>query len=1033
MSPSDGDDHPNPLTRMVSPSPARDSLRSNLDVAEGTSTLKKKRSWMAGLRDAVSKSALHAKAAVDSFRGDQQKAESTAEPDHVAADAAFTGLCHQPEPKERLSHESEASKADSVSSVTSLRPQHGRQRSLASRIGTASLRQHLRNHSHAHSKRSSVYSIVANDEHDCSPAGPELFATTSSPPAGKPGAYKRHESVAKGVIGSIRGIRRKGTSDSLAPPLPDLDTPGVSQARRVPLPSSPIPIPALAPALDLDLGPSGFSVSPPRSFTNTRSAKGSTSVLPSGKGTFGPTIEDGSIQSRRRGPLGTGGQVRPRDLLQIDTGSFNFELPPGPPTPMPGTNLPLEIDGANGEMSQMFERSVTPPSAKERKWLRTMRSLDAMAEAYAAAPKDTEATSANSQSGGPSNDLASRTPKFSSGTATDSCSPTQPQPKNVQLCSTSSLEAMAEASTIAHRNDELELQRTVEAGRELPNSTPASPQRRNATSAETVHTLPSDMESLSRQRAYESPPRSHVPGTGEVDCMPVEDPFKDDKAVGSGPPSPDRSVTLPFRPKASQVSHDASATQVTRNARTSTTEEPEANKYVFTQTVPTSPATSLALQMELQRNYDMATRYEYAEQSKNVPLERESFEDEDPFENRASDDDTCMGAQELLTYGIILPNYSFDSLSGGEGMSPHGGPLASNLPAIGRHDENSSPPSSRSCNRYTAGASDAQYRFSVNNWLREPPTTHAPDDEQATPRRRGAIWSSESVSSNEERKTPEISPSTTNPDRTPSMGNRLEFDLKRSNRNMRYNALHQGSTAESVGARCLSGRSQHRFLIGCSEDADENDLQLSDFNTAYDVSTEALPGEAGKATEARMNNRDSVTESMMNAAHDYGQLRRRLEEVEDVFADPAGVSEDPFRSPEMTELGGVDPHDRWVAEASALVREVEGAGAESQLRDATDRCFGRASPAVTRLLEQTKLRFAAPESAESETTEQLESPVVRILSPTEAPPTSFPSETKRTRMVSDDTLDASLELYSRRSNVHQSHDSSAAEEVELED
>ncbi len=64
-------------TREVSPSPARESLRGNLSIAEGEVTiLKKKRSWMAGLRDVVSKSALQAKAAVDIFRGDQQKAES---------------------------------------------------------------------------------------------------------------------------------------------------------------------------------------------------------------------------------------------------------------------------------------------------------------------------------------------------------------------------------------------------------------------------------------------------------------------------------------------------------------------------------------------------------------------------------------------------------------------------------------------------------------------------------------------------------------------------------------------------------------------------------------------------------------------------------------------------------------------------------------------------------------------------------------------------------------------------------------------
>ena len=59
-------------------SPARDALMNNLDVSmdHESLTLKKKRSWMAGLRDVVSKGALQAKAAVDSFRGGQQQAES---------------------------------------------------------------------------------------------------------------------------------------------------------------------------------------------------------------------------------------------------------------------------------------------------------------------------------------------------------------------------------------------------------------------------------------------------------------------------------------------------------------------------------------------------------------------------------------------------------------------------------------------------------------------------------------------------------------------------------------------------------------------------------------------------------------------------------------------------------------------------------------------------------------------------------------------------------------------------------------------
>ena len=56
--------------RTACSSPAREALEANLD---GHLTLSKKNSWFESLCDAVQKGALHAKATVDSFRGDQTK------------------------------------------------------------------------------------------------------------------------------------------------------------------------------------------------------------------------------------------------------------------------------------------------------------------------------------------------------------------------------------------------------------------------------------------------------------------------------------------------------------------------------------------------------------------------------------------------------------------------------------------------------------------------------------------------------------------------------------------------------------------------------------------------------------------------------------------------------------------------------------------------------------------------------------------------------------------------------------------------
>lgn len=64
--------------KAVSPSPARDALKSNLDAntdADSTLTLTKKKSWFGSLRDVVQKGALQAKAAVDTWRTDQPKSD----------------------------------------------------------------------------------------------------------------------------------------------------------------------------------------------------------------------------------------------------------------------------------------------------------------------------------------------------------------------------------------------------------------------------------------------------------------------------------------------------------------------------------------------------------------------------------------------------------------------------------------------------------------------------------------------------------------------------------------------------------------------------------------------------------------------------------------------------------------------------------------------------------------------------------------------------------------------------------------------
>lgn len=161
----------------------------------------------------------------------------------------------------------------------------------------------------------------------------------------------------------------------------------------------------------------------------------------------------------------------------------------------------------------------------------------------------------------------------------------------------------------------------------------------------------------------------------------------------------------------------------------------------------------------------------------------------------------------------------------------------------------------RSRTTYITGLESSQFKFTVNSWLKSTSSVQEPDDAPGTPNRRSMDMSLDSVSSTEERLTPQISPTSTNPGRTPSMGNRVEFELKRSDRNMRYNALHQDRTHEHPGRLCPSVRQPLRFIVGSSEESDQSGLRLPDFanaeiethRTGAADSTSFSPGEPGSA------------------------------------------------------------------------------------------------------------------------------------------------------------------------------------------
>ncbi|RMY16800.1 hypothetical protein D0866_13622 [Hortaea werneckii] len=180
--------------------------------------------------------------------------------------------------------------------------------------------------------------------------------------------YDRRSSIAD----SFRSLGRRVSTKR-----PNLDVtaeqePEEDSEALVPVPSSPIAIPAAPPTLTLDLGVVGFEA-PMIAGDDGRELRDLTALR---------EITSGRPPNNLTHPMAAQVLADPRadtpaslmNDVVLDPQSDRLSS-----TPMPGTNMPIELDGVNeGEASPVFERSVESPE----KTPRTIRSIDALAEAY---------------------------------------------------------------------------------------------------------------------------------------------------------------------------------------------------------------------------------------------------------------------------------------------------------------------------------------------------------------------------------------------------------------------------------------------------------------------------------------------------------------------------------------------------------------------------------------------------------------------------------------------------------------------------
>ncbi|KAF2487828.1 hypothetical protein BDY17DRAFT_19186 [Neohortaea acidophila] len=724
---------------------------SGLSVADTNSglTLSKKKSWFGGLGNAVHKVALQAMAAVDLFRIDpQNKSESEGQTRDISDD--------KPDP--RQSNDTDAL------STTAIKSDDERSHSATPKSARASLRQHLLHHpSKRHHRQSSMFSTVSRRSGEAlDTAG---FEKLESPPLPEdsPNISKPKSSMASSMVSSIRGlsIMRRVPHDRALEKLTSLE----DKAANIPLPSSPINIPSAAPALKLDLGPTGLM---PANFNRSPEAKRTKETLeltdPANITTARPTSHFLPIGSATSSPqagsyTSSGSDLRPftpREILHLKLTPLDggdIKPAPGPPTPMPGTNMPLELDGTSEEppskahtansidsdRCQMFERSVTPIDEPKRKELRPMASLDAMAEActLACTEDDTRADSESSlvtQDGKP-----------------DSSKLIAPPPSRVM--------------------------------------TP----RRNATCDASLPACPSDMEELSRQPANQPNATNVLPGD---EWMGDDDPFAPrTSGDGVGPPSPDRRVLLPFRPKDPSPEKDQSIASM---VECSPQEDALGDMKPEAQLESESPAEeTLAAQLQLDDSVVLQL------------VQALELEGAAELTEEVVADDGGVGEHDALPKAPLhpvgftfFPSTESEEAPQEEGLSPHGGPLSPQWLDSEMPTSDLNPSANITETADITNINTAEHKFSLTNWMNDIPSECPPPDQPHTPSRRqqmdASVDSFPSVDA--ERDTPPISPrSSDTAGRTPSMGERIDFDLARSERNGRYNALfHEVSVDGAV-------------------------------------------------------------------------------------------------------------------------------------------------------------------------------------------------------------------------------------------
>ena len=750
-------------------------------------------------------------------------------------------------------------------SLTPLRPTRADwQKSFTPKNAMNSLRQHIQTSGKDKGKRGALADITGGRTEEMNgPSGPEVFASVG-PDAdvaagrGQRSPTKQHgksASVAKSMIGSLRSLSRRGNSMS-KPNSPDSDYDSPSrQAMTLPLPSSPVNSPA--PTLMLNLGDTANMSTSFLQHEPEFDQRKELLALTDPTNDAAMRIPTYYTRLPGQGPTDAllsadRNDMEPfPDLLPVDK-CFGERYKAS----APDSSAQMNFDGINDifEEPPLFERSVEArdsPEKQTNKSLKKMISIDALAEQHV-------------------------------------------------------------------RESPLRGMHLV----------PASGRKVRDCSATTARDCPQDMRPLSRQQAA-SPVLSVDHQSTTPDASKAEDPFAAQNATGDtavlSPVVKGHDMALPYRPK---IKEQTTALDNESEIRALFPQETTVTTLTADDGSPllevTSGETVLLGKLEAQRIAARAVGVHAVQGSvqdsvAEVPSVAETMRLWK--QNSGGISTQCSSRLSSAQYDqfhpehflgleeCIAPNPPSETPEHETRTSENSQPGATTLSRRVPPSQTPSPPVCiPSPPRMQTGIGQHNWRFSVQDWMQKGVGATAPSLEPSPYRRGSDTASLDSISLADQRLTPPVSPTTTTPKRSPapSMGDRLSFELKRSNRNMRYNALSETSNATPTQYNDTASmpveviptpvRCQPMLHGADLDHRPDRDSSFPNFETAFSNSTRSSPKQ--KVTPRRYRaddpSSDSIESELEEAITDHYKFQDAFDVVDPplLSADIGGVAPD---------------------------------------------------------------------------------------------------------------------------------------------